>query len=251
MLYKTGLTLIIIILTTSSILQNNSLIIASFKYKVSYVKEGIKIIDDVCQLDVSKNQSYFYSVGKQQQIESIGLKLARARSTGQELNFESDEIKTNLYQFNTIKEYGKKLAIVTERIGGQNLGYVKDSLNNNDWTIHNDKIKIGNLVCQKATKIKNKITVTAWFCKDIPLKEGPFFYYGLPGLIVKANSSLGWQANLISMNNIKNSKAEIEIEPYKLVSETSISKARANNQAKSNNNVIVMPNGTKLNRMNN
>lgn len=227
--------------------QRNTKILISVKYKVSYYKNKEVIIDDVCQLDVTENFSFFYSLGKIEQLERIGKKLDKGKISGDEITFERSDFKTNLYNFNTLKDYSKGVAIVSERIGGQNLAYVKDSLNSKNWVISNSTSKIGNLICQKAIKIKDNVTVTVWFCTDIPIREGPFYFYGLPGLIVKANNSLGWEANLLSVDYNKNSKNEIEIEPYKLVSEATIKKAKANNQSKANNGIIIMPNGTKLN----
>jgi GLPGLI family protein len=231
--------------------QNNNMIIASAKYKVSYIKDKEIIIDDICQLDITKMQSYFYSLGYKEQFENISSKLEKAKATGNIMNFERGEIKTNLYKFNTVKDYKNKVALVSERIGSQYLAFVKDSLSTRKWKIVDEKTKINNLVCQKAISVSGKVNVVVWFAKDIPITEGPFYYYGLPGLIVKAVNSLGWEANLLSVQYNKDSKNEIFIEPYKLVSEAMVVKAKANvEQSKSNNGVISMPDGSKLKKGN-
>jgi GLPGLI family protein len=54
-----------------------------------------------------------------------------------------------------------------------------------DWKILSDKEKIGEYNTQKATTEFGGRTWTAWFTTDIPFQDGPYKFYGLPGLIVK------------------------------------------------------------------
>lgn len=72
--------------------------------------------------------------------------------------------------------------------------FIVKSKNNQEWIISNESKKIDNFNCYKATKIekfKNRknedaeITITAWFCADIPYSYGPIMYNGLPGLILE------------------------------------------------------------------
>ncbi|MBK1894833.1 GLPGLI family protein [Chryseobacterium paridis] len=53
------------------------------------------------------------------------------------------------------------------------------------WKIHPEKIKIGNYSSQKATTKYLGREWTAWFSTDLPFQDGPYKFYGLPGLIVK------------------------------------------------------------------
>jgi GLPGLI family protein len=60
------------------------------------------------------------------------------------------------------------------------------------WEITSENKLIDNKNCFKAKKkdyydFKNKkyYDIIAWFCPEIPLKLGPLYYYGLPGLIVE------------------------------------------------------------------
>jgi GLPGLI family protein len=103
----------------------------------------------------------------------------------------------------------KDKVIITEKDLMSKLFLVKDSLPNMNWIFHTETKKIGNYICQKATtKIiieeadseedtnkstnffnneekQNKKTVTAWYTLDIPISNGPFVYWGLPGLILE------------------------------------------------------------------
>lgn len=72
---------------------------------------------------------------------------------------------------------------------------VRDDFNQRNWEIHKESKTIGDYVCFKATYIPetNEDTLTkkaddeivAWFTPQIPVKNGPFKYQNLPGLIME------------------------------------------------------------------
>lgn len=53
------------------------------------------------------------------------------------------------------------------------------------WQILSDKMKIGDVECQKAIAEYGGRKWFAWFDGASPLQEGPYIFYGLPGLIVE------------------------------------------------------------------
>lgn len=58
-----------------------------------------------------------------------------------------------------------------------------------DWVITNDTLTLLNYSCLKAlTKFRGR-EYTAWFTMDIPINDGPWKLYGLPGLILKVEDS--------------------------------------------------------------
>lgn len=67
------------------------------------------------------------------------------------------------------------------------IGYNEDIKFN--WKISGDKEKIGDYNTQKATTEFGGRIWTAWFSSDIPLQDGPYKFYGLPGLIVKVEDA--------------------------------------------------------------
>lgn len=58
-----------------------------------------------------------------------------------------------------------------------------------EWKVENDRQKIGEYNAQKATTEFRGRNWTAWFTPDIPFPDGPYKFYGLPGLIVKIEDS--------------------------------------------------------------
>ena len=60
-----------------------------------------------------------------------------------------------------------------------------------EWKILPEKQKIGAYNAQKATTSYGGREWVAWFSTDIPFQDGPYKFYGLPGLIVKLEDITG------------------------------------------------------------
>ncbi len=54
-----------------------------------------------------------------------------------------------------------------------------------EWHIFPETIHIGEYTCQKAEVEYAGRYWTAWFTKDITISEGPYYFHGLPGLIIQ------------------------------------------------------------------
>lgn len=57
------------------------------------------------------------------------------------------------------------------------------------WNIQTDTLTVLGYLCQKATTSFRGRMYEAWFTSDIPVNDGPWKLYGLPGLILKANDT--------------------------------------------------------------
>ena len=60
-----------------------------------------------------------------------------------------------------------------------------------EWQLHPDTMTILSYPCQKATCRFRGRDYTAWYTMEVPVSEGPWKLYGLPGLILKAEDSRG------------------------------------------------------------
>lgn len=74
-----------------------------------------------------------------------------------------------------------------------------------DWKIKQEKATIAGYACQRATTTFAGRVFEAWFTREVPLSEGPYKFYGLPGLIVKINDT----NNFYSFELIKLRKATV------------------------------------------
>jgi GLPGLI family protein len=85
---------------------------------------------------------------------------------------------------------------------------IKDTLKDFKWVLLNETKVIKGYTCKKAVGYLNEYPVTAWFCEDIPVNDGPFFYSGLPGLIIEVQLSTSYK---ISLETLKIVNENIDI----------------------------------------
>lgn len=126
-------------------------------------------------------------------IEGGGMKLVIAgNGGGNDVLYKN--LKENRYA-DQVEIFGKEFLI-------------KDALENRDWVMEKETKNIGEYTCFKATYTttrtvmvaesssdgenkevtsEEEVTVTAWYTPQIPVKNGPANYGGLPGLILEVN----------------------------------------------------------------
>ena len=85
------------------------------------------------------------------------------------------------------KELGKKTITYNDHIRLKFFD-IKDSISSYNWTLHNESKKILNYNCQKATCSFRGRNFTVYFTNELPFSDGPWKFFGLPGLILEVNS---------------------------------------------------------------
>ncbi len=83
------------------------------------------------------------------------------------------------------KNFKKKQLIVREIVWMQPYLTSEPKLPELKWTIQEETKKISNFDCQKAIITFRGRHYTAWFTAQIPSNDGPWKFYGLPGLILE------------------------------------------------------------------
>lgn len=68
---------------------------------------------------------------------------------------------------------------------------VTEIISPQEWTITEDTLTVLGYPCLKATTTFRGRNYSAWFTLDIPVGEGPWKLYGLPGVILKAEDADG------------------------------------------------------------
>jgi GLPGLI family protein len=63
--------------------------------------------------------------------------------------------------------------------------YIYKQKNSLIWQLQTDTLNIQGYVCHKATTTYEGRNYIAWYTKEIPISDGPYKFWGLPGLIVK------------------------------------------------------------------
>jgi len=93
-------------------------------------------------------------------------------------------ITTDLMRAKVFKDHKEKRITVLDNISTSNFMY-EEELTSQNWIIRDDTMTIAGYVCQKAQCSWRGREYEAWFTLEIPISEGPWKFYGLPGLIVK------------------------------------------------------------------
>lgn len=82
----------------------------------------------------------------------------------------------------------------------------EDSLPKFSWEVSNDTNMVNGLkVVAAYTKFKGR-SYKAWYCPEIPVPDGPWKFYGLPGLILQV---------VDSKNEVKFTMQELEMQQHK------------------------------------
>ncbi|MFD2730415.1 GLPGLI family protein [Pedobacter alpinus] len=156
------------------------------------------IISENYILLLGKNTSLYKSLDRQIQdsIMYANFKKTKSMSPPSGKRFSDEQIFFNFKQ--------KKIFSATNSIVGKY--YVERSFENIVWNIQSETKIISNLNCQKAVGEFHGRNFTAWFCKDLPFKAGPWKLVGLPGLIIEAKDITNRiEFSLTSFESIANS----------------------------------------------
>jgi Protein of unknown function (Porph_ging). len=109
------------------------------------------------------------------------------------------------------KDYKEKKITVRDNISSYSYNY-EDSLNSQTWMIEEDTMTIAGYLCQKAVCDWRGRSYEAWFTAEIPVSEGPWKFYGLPGLILSLyDTKRHYEFELIEF---KNTDQKINLESF-------------------------------------
>lgn len=155
-----------------------------FFYELSFKpkQDSAKIDKVMATLDIVKDKSIYqdFTITAQDSIIKMAVEEMQKTKAWKDL---SKTIKMPKFSFKIYKMYPDMKEQYVDRIS-KNLFAYEETIKF-DWKILSDKEKIGEYNTQKATTEFGGRKWTAWFSTDIPFQDGPYKFYGLPGLIVK------------------------------------------------------------------
>ena len=165
-----------------------------FFYELTYKpkKDSAKIEKVMTTLDITKDKSLYrdFTLVAQDSILKVEVEAMQKAGVFKDISksFKTPKFFEKIYKF-----YPEMKIQYMEKIANgftpQNIAYNEDVKFN--WSILSDKVKIGTYTTQKATTEFGGRKWTAWFSTDIPFQDGPYKFYGLPGLIVKIEDDGG------------------------------------------------------------
>ena len=77
---------------------------------------------------------------------------------------------------------------ITQEILSDREFLVEDKMETYEWQLHPESKTIGRYRVNKATTVKDSVSVTAWYSSEIPVSLGPRGFNGLPGLILEIST---------------------------------------------------------------
>lgn len=156
-----------------------------FLYRMSFKKDTTQQIytDDLMTLRVGKKTSVFFS-NISYTIDSL---LSSPDVKSMQLDIignGSGKYGKRIVSYVVLKDTQKGEIEFTDNVGGDHYKYI-EKIPHFQWKILDDKKKIWEFQCQKATCTFRGRQYEAWFTTDLPINNGPWKFQGLPGLILE------------------------------------------------------------------
>ena len=159
-----------------------------FFYELTFKpkKDSAKLDKVIAILDITSKKSVYqdYTIPAQ---DSVIKKAVEEMEKTKSFKDISKMIKMPKFSYKIVKHYPEMKEEYIDRINMNLFGYPEDV--KFSWNVLPEKEKVGEYNTQKATVDFGGRKWTAWFSTDIPFTDGPYKFYGLPGLIVKIEDS--------------------------------------------------------------
>ncbi|WP_281988395.1 GLPGLI family protein [Aquimarina aggregata] len=205
---KNLLCLLTLLVTTTIIAQDQHTGIIEYQNIVNN-KNGVSFANPY-KLYFDDTTSFYEKIGDAKKIIG-GKEEERVGLNGEMI---SDKIvKSNLPKPYYYADTKTNELIFRESIA-QKLYFIRDTIQKIPWQLHEERKKIGEYTCQKATAKFRGREYTVWFTSEIPISHGPWKLRGLPGLIVEASEETGkyeFRGTTINLNpNINEVKDKLK-----------------------------------------
>lgn len=154
-------------------------------YRLSFLKDttDTAITSDLMILRFNKVKSLFYS-NNSYSLDSLLCSDQASAIQMDILSNGSGKYGKRIVSYNILKDFKNDLIDYTDNVGGEHYRY-QEKLPVFNWVISSEQKVIWDYTCQKATCDFRGRTYEAWFTLEIPVKEGPWKFHGLPGLILE------------------------------------------------------------------
>ncbi len=166
-------------------------------------KEEVK--KEMMLLDIDKNGSNYYSHDKFVADSISRAELEKQLQNGGGNISVNRREKPGQISYKVTKQYPDFKTYLFRSISMDHYKIREDK--KPDWKILPDKQKIGAYNAQKASANFGGRDWIAWFSTDIPFQDGPYVFYGLPGLIVKLEDTTGSHSMMLVGNTMVKSPA--------------------------------------------
>lgn len=177
---------LLLIIGFSSFAQNR------FFYDYKFIPDSTdkaNVLKEIMLLDIDKSGSKYYGQEKFIADSTSQADLERQLKLSPNNISISRNDKPGMITYKVTKQYPDFKTHLFTRISNDSYKIEEDK--KPEWKILPEKQKIGEYNAQKATTKYGGREWTAWFSTDLPFQDGPYKFYGLPGLIVKIEDKTG------------------------------------------------------------
>ncbi|WP_315058391.1 GLPGLI family protein [Chryseobacterium indoltheticum] len=177
---------LLLIIGFSSFAQNR------FFYDYKFIPDSTdkaNVLKEIMLLDIDKSGSKYYGQEKFTADSTSQADLERQLKLSPNSISISRNDKSGMITYKVTKQYPDFKTHLFTRISNDSYKIEEDK--KPEWKILPEKQKIGEYNAQKATTKYGGREWTAWFSTDLPFQDGPYKFYGLPGLIVKIEDKTG------------------------------------------------------------
>ncbi|UMQ42824.1 GLPGLI family protein [Chryseobacterium sp. Y16C] len=179
-----------------------------YEYKfIPDINDKTDIKTEMMYLDIDKNGSSYYSRDKYIADSTQKADLEKQiKAFSGSININKRE-KPGQVSYRVTKSYPDFKTYLFRNISSDSYKIKEDK--KPEWKIQSEKQKIGEYTAQKATTSFGGREWIAWFASDLPFQDGPYTFYGLPGLIVKIEDTTGSHVmTLVGNKVLQSSKTE-------------------------------------------
>ncbi|MUP44743.1 GLPGLI family protein [Gramella sp. BOM4] len=163
---------------------------SSFNYKAIY---ELTYHPDSTNLDLKRSENMVLYIGDHKsRFSSHGKAIEDSLMHYRDRNNKSmaafyrirEQTPTTEFDYNLFKDHENEEIWFIEKIFKDKVKY-REKLESQNWTITTETKEIAGYTANKASCKYRGRNYTAWFTPQIPIAEGPYKFYGLPGLIVE------------------------------------------------------------------
>ena len=168
-------------------------LILSVRYDARFrtYEEHPTLYEDEKILEIGKNHSIFYGFSNTRREEVKDSILSRGGGLSDVLNaYEKLGYKLSKQDYKVLKNFPSRgKSTYTDKVF-KAFKYVEE-MERPSWKILEGDTLVCEYPCQKAQTNFRGRTWTVWFTPEIPISDGPWKLYGLPGLILQAADVTG------------------------------------------------------------
>ncbi len=164
-----------------------------FIYEYTFIpniheKDSIK--KELMALDIDTKGSVYQSMEKMESDSIMQAEISKMSGRrGGNFNFTNRRNLGNNISYKVTKEYPDLNVFLHERVGRDRYKIAEHEKLH--WKIEPEVKQIGKYKTQKATAEYGGRSWIAWFAQELPFQDGPYKFYGLPGLIVHIEDITG------------------------------------------------------------